>query len=224
MEYDRFIMKRLSTLLLLACMVISQIVDCGAQTLAGQPEDQRRSVRQILAMGGDWEAPSKTLLIGFIGDKFTDETFALLAPLVDVRILYFQDVPAKDDALIHCLNLRNVTQLQVDSCSFSGVGFKNFAEAKGLKRLFVEDTPITDAGLASIAKLSHLELLEISGFETPTQITINGLRELKRLENLKEVFITMPHATRDMEDEIRRLLPHCKRVHLRSWDRDPVRR
>ena len=211
-------MKLLLTLFSLLCFVSSRCVHCNAQTLTDQPDAQRQSVRQILAMGGDWEAPTKTLLIGFIGDKFTDEKFALLAPLVDVKILYFQDVPAKDDALIHCTKLRNVWQLQVESCLFSGVGFRHFAGAKKLERLFIEDTPITDDGLASIAKLSNLKLLDISCFKTPTQITVDGLRELRRLTKLEELYITMPEATREMEDEIRRLLPHCKRVYLESWD------
>jgi len=209
--------KKILLLFLFASIAISQRVDCEAQTLANQPEAQQQSVRQILALGGDWEAPSKTLLIGFIGEKFTEEKFALLAPLVDVKILYFQDVAAKDDALFHCREMRDVWQLQIQSCAFSGVGFKHFAKAKNLKRLFIEDAPITDDGLASIAMLTNLELLYISCVETPTKITMDGLRRLRSLAKLKEMCITMPIASQETENELRQMLPNCKHISVEAW-------
>lgn len=216
--------QRILILSLLTGFTVSQGAYCHAQTLANQREAQQQSVRQILAMGGDWESPSKTLLIGFIGEKFTDDKFALLAPLVDVRILYFDNVPASDDALTHCKELRDVWQLQLKSCAFSGVGLKHFANAKNLKRLFVEDTPITDDGLASIAELANLELIDISCYETPTKITMAGLRKLQGLTKLKEIFITMPNASQEMEDELHRLIPHCKRIYLESWSEEKASR
>ena len=141
-----------------------------------------------------------------------------------MQILYFQDLAAKDDALVHCREMRDVPQLQVQSCAFSGVGLKHFAEAKNLKRLFIEDAPIADAGLASIAMLTNLELLDTSCVETPTKITVAGLRRLQGLVKLKEVYITMPNASQEIENELRQMLPHCKRIHLKAWSEEQVDR
>ncbi len=71
------------------------------RTILDQPVEQQRAVEKIIKLGGDWEAPSKTVLIGFQGDKFTNETFALLSPLSDMRILYLNDIPA-DDRMPNC--------------------------------------------------------------------------------------------------------------------------
>ncbi|NNE00017.1 MAG: hypothetical protein HKN47_22080 [Pirellulaceae bacterium] len=207
-------MKRLSFLLLVTSIAIVYRVHGNNQRITKQTDAQERSVRQILALGGDWEAPSKTLLIGFIGQNFTDDTFALLTPLVDVQILYFSDLPAKDVALIHCRGLRDVRQVQVKSCAFTGVGFKHFAKAKKLKRLFIEDAPITDDGLASIAMLTNLQILDITCSESPTEITIAGLRKLRSLTKLRDLFVTMSDPSPEMEAELRRLLPQCKHVNL----------
>jgi len=200
---------------------------CTAQephvgTLADQPAAQQTAVREILKSGCDWEAGSKTVLIGFIGDKFTKEKFKLLTPLVDVRILYFQDLPVDDSALVHCDKLKRIEYLQIETCKFTGVGLKHFSESKSLKRLFIEDTPITNDGLAEIANLKNLESISIGNYDVPSKLTEGGLRKLTSLKRLKQLDITMVEVPEGFEEEVQKLMPDCE-VHLDQFKPRPVK-
>lgn len=180
-----------------------------ARSLADQPADQQAAVREILKLGGDWEAPSKTVLIGLIGDKFTKETFRLLTPLVDLRMLLISEVPVDDSALEPCSKLENVRQLGIQRCRFTGVGLKNFAECKHLERLIIEETPVTDEGLGEIARLKNLRTIDILNNDVPSKITEVGVRKLTSLKQLKYLWITMADVPDHLEAEIEKLLPEC---------------
>jgi len=214
-----------NTIIQSIAFVIAIHSTCTAQephvgTLADQPVAQQTAVREILKLGGDWEAGSKTVLIGFIGDKFTKEKFKLLTPLVDVRILYFQDLSVGDSALVHCDKLKRIEYLQIVSCKYTGVGLKHFSESKSLKRLFIEDTPITDDGLEEIANLKNLEFISIDNYHVPSKLTEGGIRKLTSLKQLKQLDITMVQVPEGFEEEVQKLMPDCE-VHLGQFK--PVR-
>ncbi len=184
--------------------------DSRAQSFADQPKEQRDAVRKILDLGGDWELSSKTVLIGFIGDKFTNDKFSLLAPLVDLKTLAFFEVPADDRALIYCRNLEELEWLQMDNCKFSGIGLINLAQCKKLKNVCIEETPITDEGLAALAKFDALETLYISHCETLSKITAAGVRKLKLLKKLKHLSIDMTDLPDGLEQVMASALPNCR--------------
>jgi hypothetical protein len=174
----------MKTSLIMAVFVAALAADARSEdttkaTLTQQPLNQQNVIREILALGGDWEAPSKTLLVGFIGKKFTEEQFSLLAPLVDLRILYFQDVRITEAALRNCVQLTQLAQLQVVGCDFNGSGLKHFSKCTKLKRVFIEETPLNDSGLEQLATLPNMETLEISICERTSLVTAEGIRHLK---------------------------------------------
>lgn len=179
------------------------------RTLSDQPIEQQSAVREILRLGGDWEAGPKTVLIGFFGEKFTEEKFQLLTPLVDLRILYLSELPVDDSALEHCTTLKQIEQLQIEYCKFTGVGLKHFKQSKNLKRIHFQDTPITDEGLTELAKFASLELLEINHTELSPKITAKGIRQLKSLKKLKHLWLDMNTVPEGLKEELQKSLPKC---------------
>lgn len=150
-------------------LLVTVMQCCGAtaiaqstKTILDQPLDQQASVKKILSLGGDWEAPSKTVLIGFIGAKFTNETFELLKPLVEMRILYLSDIPANDKAFEHCKDLEALEEIQIRDCKFDGTGLKHLAKCKRLKRVIIAANfsgifyPITLAAITVIVGVIYL--------------------------------------------------------------------
>ena len=59
------------------------------------------------------------------------------------------------------------------------------AEFTNLRRLRIENNPITNQGLAALPTLSKLEVLNLNG----TQITAQGLSQLALLNNLQSLYL-----------------------------------
>lgn len=180
------------------------------RTLAEQPKAQRNAVIRILELGGDWELPSKTVLIGFIGEKFTNETFSLLEPLTDLKHLAFFSIPADDAAFAHCKKLTNVEWLQIADCKFDGTGLRHLSGCKKLRIVYIEETPITDEALEAIAKHPSIETLNIEHCEIPSKITRTGVLKLATLKNAKQIYIDMAEDPAGLEAEMKALLPNCE--------------
>ena len=168
-------------------LLVTMMQCCGAtaiaqstKTILDQPLDQQASVKKILSLGGDWEAPSKTVLIGFIGAKFTNETFELLKPLSEMRILYLSDIPADDKAFEHCKGLEALEEIQIRDCKFDGSGLKHLAKCKRLKRVIIADTPVNDECLEIISHCESLEYLSIENFDIASEVTQADRRRGKR--------------------------------------------
>lgn len=206
---------------LLAAILLAWAVflpcDAAAQSLADQPQAQRDAVRQILDLGGDWESGRQTVLIGFIGTKFTNDTFPLLTPLVDLKRLALFEIPADDRAFVHCAKLEKIESLQMDACKFSGVGLKHLVNCKQLKNVDIEETPITDEGLAVLAKFTSIESLQISHSTTHSRITSAGVRTLKTLTKLKHLSLDLSDLPEGLEQEMTMALPNCEvSLHVRK--------
>ena len=83
--------------------------------------------------------------------------------------------PIKDQ--IHWLSLAQTGLQDAD--------LTRVAEFTNLRRLRIENNPITNQGLASLPTLSKLEVLNLNG----TQITAQGLSQLIPLNNLKSLYL-----------------------------------
>ena len=204
-------MQRFTLMLLVTVMQC-----CGAtaiaqstKTILDQPLDQQASVKKILSLGGDWEAPSKTVLIGFIGAKFTNETFELLKPLSEMRILYLSDIPADDKAFEHCKGLEALEEIQIRDCKFDGSGLKHLAKCKRLKRVIIADTPVNDECLEIISHCESLEYLSIENFDIASEVTQAGVRKLTSLKNAKQIYVDLTQQSSELELELKKLLPKC---------------
>jgi len=180
------------------------------QRLAERSEAQRNAVKRILPLGGDWEFPSKTILIGFVGDKFSNETFSLLEPLTDLKHLLFSSIPADDTAFAHCKKLTNVEWLQINGCKFDGTGLRHLSGCRKLRVVYIDETPITDAALKTLANHPSIETLCIEHFDIPSRITRTGVLELAALKNARQIYIDMAEDPADLEAEMKALLPNCE--------------
>ena len=203
---------------LVGCVVALQVLSHNAysqstRTILDQPIEQQRAVEKIIKLGGDWEAPSKTVLIGFDGDKFTNDAFALLAPLSDLRILFLDEIPADDKAFEHCKNLEAIEEISMTNCRFNGTGLKYLSKCKELKTIRFTDTPITDESLEIISKFESLETLFIENFNVASKVTHVGVRKLSSLKKAKQISIDLTEMPSDLQTDMRTLLPKCD-VHI----------
>jgi hypothetical protein len=192
----------------------------SSKTILDQPLDQQTSVAKIIALGGDWEAPSKTVLIGLVGEKFTNETFELLKPLKEMRILYLSEIPADDNAFEHCKDLHAIEEIQIRNCKLTGTGLKHLAKCKRLQRVIISETPISDECLEIISHFESVETLSIENFDTASKITEAGIRRLSTLKKAKQIDIDITQPSSELEAELRRLLPKCK-VHIATHIPEP---
>jgi hypothetical protein len=85
--------------------------------------------------------------------------------------------PLKGLSFIHSLNLRGT---EVDD-----KGLVHLADTKGLVKLHLEKTKITDAGLKQLVKLEKLEYLNLYG----TAVTNASIDTIASLKGLKKVYI-----------------------------------
>lgn len=76
---------------------------------------------------------------------------------------------------------QQLCELSIDGSDFRNEDAPSLSVLRGLKRLQLSRTKITDAGLAGIAPLTDLEVLDLSG----TEITDAGLKHLSNLRNLR---------------------------------------
>ncbi len=182
----------------------------NGKTLSDQPKEQQSTVRKIVELGGDFEGSSKTVLVGFYGQKFTNETFKYLTPLVDVEHLLFMSIPADDDAFVHCKNLKAVGWLQISSCKFNGTGLKHLSKCKKLSTIYIDDTPVTDECLEILATFESLEVLDISPGRIPSKLTSKGVGKLTALKKLQYLHLDMAEFSPDFENTMKAQLPNCK--------------
>jgi len=192
----------------LTCCGVTALAQSN-KTILDQPLDQQASVKKIIELGGDWEAPSKTVLIGFIGAKFTNETFELLKPLKEMRILYLSEIPADDNAFEHCKDLQALEEIQIRDCKFDGTGLKHFAKCRRLKRIILAETPISDECLEIISRCESLEVLTIENFDIASTISQAGVRKLSSLKNAKQIYVNLTQPSTELELELKKLLPKC---------------
>src|SRR5438874_2136469 len=73
----------------------------------------------------------------------------------------------------------HLSSLDLSDCSYFGdKGMKVVAQLKGLRRLYLRNTPVTDEGLANVSGLSQLEELDLYGVSV-TDLGLESLRNLR---------------------------------------------
>lgn len=174
---------------------------------------QQEAAREIGRLGGLTEGSDKVVLAGFHTPNFTNKEFRWLEPLVDVRVLAISDSMATGIAFRHCTQLENIAYIQFNNCAFTGDCFKYLENNKQLNRVYIEDTPISNAGLNQILKFNKLESITIEHLETPSQITEIDPALIAKLPLLRQLFITMDEVPEGLEEELRAILPNCS-IHL----------
>ena len=87
------------------------------------------------------------------------------------------------DALPPCAALDRRRKLNLDNTPVTDAGLAHLKGLNGLQSLSLTGTPVTDAGLAHLKGLAELQMLDL----TRTQVTDAGLAHLKGLDGLKSL-------------------------------------
>lgn len=112
----------------------------------------------------------------------------------------------RDDMLAPAASLVNVYELRVDNTPLTNAGLAHIAKLTSIERLHLEKTKIDDAGLAHLKGLENLQYLNLYG----TAITDAGLEQLAGLKNLKKLFVWQTKVTDAGVAKLQAALPELK--------------
>jgi hypothetical protein len=116
---------------------------------------------------------------------------------------------------VHLLSQRSdadeVGRLRLGGTSFGDADMPRLTRAMSLRGLFLDFTPVTDAGLAPLGALSNLEVLDLGN----TSVKGAGLAHLKDLKSLQVLYLGHTRVT-DAGLEHLRNLQDLKKVDLQS--------
>ena len=87
----------------------------------------------------------------------------------------------------------NTTEVSLIHTPITDAGLKNLEKLTSLQKLDLGGTPITDTGMKHIKRLTSLKIINVSA----TQITDSGLKQLKELTNLQELNLSYVNSITD---------------------------
>ena len=132
------------------------------------------------------------------GGQATDEGLRHLATLNNLTELFLWVNDIRGQGLSYLTELPNLHYLFLKGsnydgkCKFTDSSLRYLKDVKSLRKIrFGGDFPITDAGMAHLAKVTGLEGLELYGYP----ITDAGLAYLKSLNSLKELELRKTQIT-----------------------------
>lgn len=144
---------------------------------------------------------SKTAISNEVG-----ESLAKISTLEDIDV---SQTDFGNDGLAALKLLPRLKRLNLYTTKINDNGLdvlKNFASAKTIVWLNIDQCPLTDAAIAKLVPLEHLEWLHLGR----TELTDFGLDDLTQLKTLKEVSITNTKVSRGGVDKLKTALPDCK--------------
>ena len=126
-------------------------------------------------------------ILNLSGTQITNEGLKHLAPLVNLERLDIDNTQITEEGFVHLANLKSLENLRfykhLHSDVVTDVGAKHLSKVTSLKRIST-DTVVTDAGVADLAKLPHLEELMLDG----EGVTDESLVHIARIPNLKRLW------------------------------------
>jgi len=148
------------------------------------------------------------------GSNATDTGFAHLADLHKLKYLHLGG-PNLSDAGIAALSVMNLEELSVANSNVTGIGFKDFRDAKiqtlklnhcrispsglsgiaqlsAVRELSLFCSSVTDGGLDSLARMPSLNSLDLYG----NPVTVEGLRKLLSSKSLRAVDVAQCKITK----------------------------
>jgi len=137
--------------------------------------------------------------------RVTDQGVAMLGDLKKLEVLQIQEAGIGDASLEVMSQLPNLYFLSLQHNRFSDEGLAHLGRMKQLKTLSIGlgDGTITDAGLRSLANLTHLEELDLQR----CAITDQGLESLYGLKRLRTIHLGHTKVTEEGRNKLRKALP-----------------
>ncbi len=183
-------MNRLRTLaLVLGCFATSEwICTLG---LCAKGDDEQSAVREEIKNFGtlaevDEADPERPATVFLFKSEHADEVLKLIKRAHNVRRLVFFDW-VTDVALQQLDGLDSVVSLEVGvngGGKFTDAGLKSIARLTHLQTLLIQSDKVTDAGFEDLKRLSDLRQLS---FYFNTKITGAGFEHLKAIPNLQHL-------------------------------------
>ncbi|HEY7314060.1 MAG TPA: hypothetical protein VH643_32215, partial [Gemmataceae bacterium] len=137
----------------------------------------------------------------------SDEGLKAIAALTQLKVLELRGSKVTDPGLRQLKPLTQLEELAVANNGERGdSGAVNIAaNLKQLKRLYIDNSSVGDAGVTELAKMPNLQLLTING----TRITDNALEALTKLTTLEEL-----HLSHFPTDKSMAILVRCKNLRV----------
>jgi hypothetical protein len=132
---------------------------------------------------------------------------AVMKTLTHLETLRLANNALIPGATANLAGLSRLKELYLSSTSVGDADMVNIAKIKSLTTIKLADNKkITDAGVAALAALPNLNMLELSG----SSATIASLPSLKKMHQLKHLFISSPKLTAKQLAQMQQALPGCK--------------
>ena len=107
---------------------------------------------------------------------------------------------------------RSIDRLDLDNTDITNEGVRHLVQLECIKELRLKDCSRIDNGaMQYLVQINSLELLHLGG----TKVTIDGLANIKRLENLKMLLFSSNETDEVINEKLiplTALLPHCEIV------------
>jgi len=138
-----------------------------------------------------------------------DEGLKAIAALTQLRILALRGTKVSDPGLRELAPLTKLEELAVANSGDRGdTGAINIAaNVKQLKKLYIDNSSVGDAGVIELTNMPNLQVLTLNG----TRVTDTGLAALPKLPALEEL-----HLSHHVTDDSAAILVRCKNLRVLS--------
>jgi hypothetical protein len=155
------------------------------------------------------------------GEQFGDRELAKIASLDSIAYLWLSETSVSQDGLIALERMEALTSLALRRGTFDDASIRRIADGSKLRRLYLDEVPITDVAVADIARIPSLEELHIIDIDVTddgardlaklyqlsilsldgTRITGSSLKYLRGMKHLRELSLQgMPLSAQDVEE------------------------
>jgi WD40 repeat protein/Leucine-rich repeat (LRR) protein len=169
----------------------------------------RRAAKRIFERGGEVGLGTATskLKVGGTPVKPIKRLANLPAgPLSIVDVSFFKVRGPVDPDLPLIAHMSRLRRIDLDRTAITDAGVASLKDLKSLEILWLRGTKVSDAGLAHIAGLSNLTFISLDN----TAITDDGLKHIEKLGNLRLLNLNSTGVTAEGVKKLQAIIPHCK--------------
>ena len=150
------------------------VLPCPAYGELTVTEDLIR--REIRRLGGDWELPSKPVLVGFLGVKFESKHFEMLTHLPSVTWFAAHECAIDHFALACVSQLRQLERFDINGCKLESAHLSLLRGNRELKTIYLQFIPVSDQLLTELATLKQIKNINFTDCEGLTDERLTTLK------------------------------------------------
>jgi len=182
------------------------LVDITRGGLISIPDCDRQVAEWALGIGGTVSVLTDS------GEVEVANTEDLPSQVFAIKTIDLATSPLVNDETLESLEgLTSLRRLDLDSTKITDAGLVHLKEVKELRTLILAATKVSDAGLEHLKGLANLTLLNLSG----TEVTADGITALRAV---------LPHCRIDINPDVTRATGKEPKNEVASESMDPNRR